>query len=54
MLVNMGSWKQDHILNDFPLMDSHMTDLKSILAEISFLLSEIGHISCFEKRKKYL
>ena len=51
MLVIMGSWKQDHILNDFPLMDAHMTDLKSILAEISFLLRETGHISYLEKWK---
>ena len=52
MLVIMGSWKQDHILNDFPLMDAHMTDLKSILPEIPFLLRDTGYISYLDKTKK--
>ena len=34
---------EDHIVNDFPLIDARMTDLKSILPEISFLLREIGY-----------
>ena len=51
MLVNMGSWKQDHILNDFPPRDAHMIDLKIILAEISFLLGETGHICLLGKKE---
>ena len=51
MLVIMGSWKQDHILNDFPLMDAHMTSLECILAEISFLIGETGHIRYLGKKE---
>ena len=41
-----------YILSDFPLMDVHMTDLKSILSEIPFLLRETGHISYLDRNKK--
>ena len=51
MLVIMESWKQDHILNDFPLMYAHITDIKSTLAEISFQLRVTGHILFREKKK---
>ena len=51
MLVIMGSWKQDHILNDFPLMDASMTSLKSTLAELSFLLRDTGYIYYLEKKE---
>ena len=43
---------ENHILNDFPLMYAHMTDLKSILREIPFLLRETGHISYLDRKKK--
>ena len=52
MLVIMGSWKQDHILNDFPLMDIHMTDLKRTLAEISFLQRKTEHISYLDENEE--
>ena len=52
MLVIMGSWKQDHIVNDFPLINAHITDLKSILPEISCLLRETGHISYLDKSEE--
>ena len=43
---------EDHILNDFPLMDAHTTDLKSTLAEISFQLRVTGHISYLDKNEE--
>ena len=52
MLVIMGSWKQDHILNDFPLMDAHITDLKRTLAEISFLQRKTEHISYLDENEE--
>ena len=40
-----------HILCGFPSMNALMTDLKSILSKISFLLKKIGFIKHLEKEK---